>query len=105
MRCECPELGIQRLPDGAYWPDELIATNHPSGKCQGTRGLKEYTRNGLPMTLCSVCVLSIDIPVDGKPLEDGPPEGTAEMIFEYKVRQTLEQMIEAGLIEVREEEL
>lgn len=100
-KCQCPEKGIQQLPDGAYWPDELPVLNHAPMECLGTRDLKEYRRAGKSIYLCSTCCISEDTPVDG--ILSYPPPEAVEIIFEFQLRQALNYMIADGLISIKDE--
>lgn len=65
IKCECPEEGKSN-PNNPFnsWYDEeleLPFVDHPPGKCKCTNNLKEVNRNGVILTLCSICTLPGDI--------------------------------------------
>lgn len=61
IRCECPEYGEVSGGDySLYRVEEYKGMNHEPNECLGDYKVKQYSREGKILWLCSCCDLSGD---------------------------------------------
>lgn len=61
MKCECPKRGNPKAEmEWMYSEEEKSGMNHKPGKCNGTNDIKQYSRNGKKLWLCSCCTMPGD---------------------------------------------